>query len=224
MQSKLPPTLQGLHSPEVESGTDIDKLISDIHGIGKKPPLGKLPAAVSQAQEIKTGYSPAVSAVARLLVKESKHGLTSDPSSSIGEIAAAAKLIPEDAEDAIYELEECGFLRVDRLLGRSSRYHVSTMPSLFVEFDPYFMGWDAEEDTAQIATSIINDKNFPRSPREIAQIYGWELRRLNPALKYLVDEGVIHDTFAFGIQPLIIRSVQATSSSAMRRFLREHQS
>ena len=89
---KLPPLLQSLYSPEIESGTDIDELVSDIYEINKKPPLGKPPATISQAQEVETGYSPAVSAVARLLVTESKNGLTFDPQSTIGEIATAAEL------------------------------------------------------------------------------------------------------------------------------------
>ena len=59
----------------------------------KKPPLGQPPAAVLQAQEVEIDYSPAVSAVARLLVEESNHGLTSDPKTTIGKIAAAAELI-----------------------------------------------------------------------------------------------------------------------------------
>ena len=221
---KLPPTLRGLLSPEIESGTDIDKLINDIHGVSEKPPLGQPPAAVLHAQDVETVYSPAASTVAKLLVKESKHGLTSDPQATIGDIATAAELSVEDAEDAIYELKDRGFLKVRRPLGkRVPNHHVSTTPSLFVEFDRYFMGWDAVKDAVQIATGMANDTKFTASPEEIVKQYGWAHRRLNPALKYLVDEEVIHDTFAFGIQPLIIDSVQETSRSAIRKFLREHQ-
>ena len=220
----LPPTLEGVLSPEIKSGTDIDSLINDIYGVSEKPPLGKPPAAVVQAHEVDTGYSPAVSAVAKLLVEESKNGLTADPSSSIGAIAKAAKLNPEDAEDAIYELEERGFLRIDKFVGaRPSQYHVRTMPSLFVEFDRHFMGWDGVEDAIQIATDMVNDKKFTTNPEEMAKRYGWSHRRLNPALKYLVDKGVIHDTSGYGRRTVIIRAVKTTSSSAVRRFLREHQ-
>ena len=94
---KLPPTLRGLMSPEIKSGTDIDKLINDIHGVSEKPPLGQPPAAVLHAQDVETVYSPAVSAVAKLLVKESKHELTSDPQATIGSIATVTKLSIEDA-------------------------------------------------------------------------------------------------------------------------------
>ena len=223
--SDLPPTLQGMLSPKIESGTDIDGLISDIYEISKKPALGVPPAAVQQAQKIKTGYSPAVQAVAKLLVEESKNGLYADPSSSIGAMAEASELKPEDAEDAVRELENHDFLRIGKFMGaRSSQYHVSTKPSLFVEFDRYFMGWDATEDAVQIATDIVNDKKFTTNPEEMAKQYGWSHRRLNPALKYLVDKEVIHDASGYGRRTVIIRCVKATSSSALRRFLREHQS
>ena len=220
----LPPTLEGVLSPEIKSGTDLSGLVSDIYEMNKKPPLGNPPAAVVQAHEVDTGYSPAVLAVAKLLVEESKNGLTADPRATMGNIASATELEMADAEDAIRELEDYGFLKVDEFLGkRPSQYHVRTMPSLFVKFDRYFMGWNAEEDAVQIATDMVNDKKFPTSPEKIAKQYGWSHRRLNPALKYLVDEDVIHDTFAFGIQPLIISFVKANHSSAVRRFLREHQ-
>ena len=41
--NRLPPTLEGLLSPEIESGDNIGKLINDIHGVSEKPPLGKRP-------------------------------------------------------------------------------------------------------------------------------------------------------------------------------------
>ena len=44
--SDLPPTLRGLLSPEIKSGTDLIKLISDIYEMNKKPTRGKPPAAV----------------------------------------------------------------------------------------------------------------------------------------------------------------------------------
>ena len=83
---KLPLTLQDLYSPEIESDTDIDKLISDIYGISKKTQLGDPPASISQApQEVDTRYSPAALAVARLFVEKSKNSRTRiDFSLSVG--------------------------------------------------------------------------------------------------------------------------------------------
>lgn len=220
----LPLTLKGVKSPEIKSGTDIGDLISDIYELSKKPALGEPPAAVRQAQEIETGYPPAVQAVAKLLVEKSKHGRASDPSSTIREIAAAVGSSLEDAEDAVYDLEEHGFLRkISKFLGKKpSGYRVSTMPSLFVEFDRYFMGWNAEDDAIQIATDMVNDKKFTTNPEKIVKQYGWSPRRLNPALKYLVDEEAIHNTYKHGIHPLVISCVRETSHSAIRRFLQEH--
>ena len=139
-------------------------------------------------------------------------------------LAKATGLDEEDAEDVIRELAADGFLIIDEFLEESSsNYSISTKPSLFVEFDCHFMGWNAERDAVQIATDMMNDEKFTTNPEEMAKIYGWSFRRLNPALKYLVDGGTIHDMFEYGIQPLLISSVEETRSLAIRRFSREHQ-
>ena len=159
-------------------------------------------------------------AVAKLLVEESKHGLTSDPSSTIGEIAAAAKINLEDAEDAVYALEEYGFLRIDKFLGKKpSDCRVRTMPSLFVEFDRYFMGWNAKEDAVQIATDMINNKKFTASPEKIAEQYDWSPRRLNPAIYWLEKRKMVTLRKTFGTAPYICAVIKG-DPSALRRLVK----
>ena len=73
--------------------------------------------------------------------------------------------------------------------------------SLFAEFDRFFAGWDTEEDVKRIATDMNSDKDFPTAPADIAKRYGWEMTRLEPALHWIREQGLvkIHNAIGQGI-------------------------
>ena len=219
---KLPPTLRSLHSPEIESGTDIDNLISDIYEVNKKPPLGKLPAAVLQVQEVETDYSKAVSAVARVFVVKSKNSRTRiNFTLSVEEIMRETSLSSEDVEDVYHELKDEGFFKQGREnIGWSVSNPSDSIAadlSLFAEFDRFFAGWDTEEDAKRIATDMSSDKNFPTKPADIAKRYRWEMTRLEPALHWLREQGLVNIRNAIGQG---IGFCVAPNRSALRRFVR----
>ena len=219
---ELPPTLQSLHSPEIESGTNIDKLISDIYEMNKKPSRGKPPAAVLKAQEAETGYSPAVSAVARVFVEKSKNSRSRIMFVlSVGEIIRETGLSSEDVEDAYHELEDYGFLKGEEYIGWSVSNPSDSIAadlSLFAEFDRFYAGWDTKEDTKRIAIDMSSDKNFPTKPADIAKRYEWEMSRLEPALHWLREQEIvkIHNAIGEGIGFCV-----EPNRSALRRFVRE---
>jgi hypothetical protein len=47
------------------------------------------------------------------------------------------------------------------------------------------MGWKPSDDALKLATRMMNEDNFPREPAKIAALFGWEPRRLNPAISFL---------------------------------------
>ena len=215
---RLPPTLRGLLSPEIKSGTDIDGLISDIYGVNKKPTPGTPPAAVLQAQEVKTGYSPAVSAVAKLFVERSQSALKFDPQLDVDEIVGATKLTVNDVLDAVDELEEDGFVERTKELVPPEEATIIPCEQLFVVFDRFWKPWNSNKDAQQIAVDMTNNEKFPTSPSAIADHYGFEMRQLIPALYWLRDRGLVRISdgmgtgIGFHVEP---------NRSALRRFVRE---
>jgi hypothetical protein len=207
--SALPPLLSGMHSPEIAADEDIAQLINDIYGVSRKPPRGAPPAAVQNAAAAKTGYSAAASAVARLFVERSQHGLFADPQMDVEDVAKETGLSLEDAKDALYELS--GFLKI-------SLDHVLVQGTLFAEFDRYWKPWNPAEDALRLAADIVNDPELPADCKQIAERYGWEPRRLNPAIAYLLERRLIVDYQAIGSAPWAI--VRIVGNEHIRRFVK----
>ncbi len=206
--STLPPLLSGMHSPEIAADEDIAQLINDIYGVSRKPPRGAPPAAIQTAVTAKTGHSAAASAVARLFVERSKHALFADPQMNVADVAKETGLSLEDTKDALFELS--AFLKI-------SLEHVMVQGTLFAEFDSYWKPWNTAEDALRLAADIVNDPEFPADCKQIAERYGWEPRRLNPAIYYLLERQLIVDYRALGTPWATVRVV---GNEHVRRFVK----
>lgn len=209
--SDLPPLLSGMLAPEIKANQDITQLINDIHGIGRKPRLGKAPHAASS--ETKTGYSAAANAVARYFVQNSKHGRFGDPMTDVEPLAQEAGLSLDDTKDALYELSA---------FFKDNPFHVVVKPSLFAEFDRHWKDWDPREDALKLAADIMNDEAFPADSESIAERYGWEARRLNAAATFLNERDLITDYQVMG-QPQFEHFRIVGKADKMRRFLKSRQ-
>ena len=214
--SALPPLLRGLASPTVTTDAELKQLINDIYGVSRKPPLGPSPEAVTEARQTDTGYSPAATAVARLFVERSEHGLFADPQFRVGELAREAGLSIEDTEDALYELSD--FVGMSSALGEISQKHVFAKGICFAEFDRHWKPWNPAEDALQLAADLVNDPEFPSAPEGIAERYGWKSRRLNPAISYLLERELIHDLQTMGTHPYAVADIVRNNQT--RRFVK----
>lgn len=208
--SLLPPLLRGMLSPEVDTEAEnIQQLVNDIHGVTHKPPLGPAPAPVVNAARTESGYSAAVTSVAEVFVKNSSCGRSHDPQIRVEKLMETTGLSRDDIVDALHELTSMAVL-----------YHGdSAWPKdeLFPEFDKYWMPWDPARDGLQLAADLVNVEGFPERAAEIAARYGWEPRRLNPAITYLTARGVVRGSSAIGV-PYVAVWIQKTDDT--RRFVR----
>jgi hypothetical protein len=98
-------------------------------------------------------------------------------------LATELQLSEEDTKDAVFELGPLVNNYRDKL--------ITPEDALFVEFDRYWMPWDAETDALQVAAGLINDPDFPKEQDKLAEHLGWPARRLNPAIAYLADRALI---------------------------------
>lgn len=205
---ELPPLMRGMLSPEVSGPEhDLTHLINEIHGVSKKPPLGPPPIAVQAAQQSSTGYSAAATAVLKLFSDNASDAFYGDPSFTESELAEKLQLAPDDVTDALHELRN--FLKV-------TFGHVRPETELFASFDKHWRDWNPEQDAIKLALDLVQDTSFPSQSAEIAMRYGWQPRRLNPALAYLINRKVILDKKTLGTMPWLIHWVQKTDET--RRF------
>ncbi|WP_338828336.1 toll/interleukin-1 receptor domain-containing protein [Bradyrhizobium sp. 27S5] len=206
--SGLPPLLSGIHSPSITGDEDLTQLISDIHGLTRRPPRGEAPSAKS-SQSSDTGYSAAANAIARLCVEKSENALFADPQFDIETLAKETGLSNADTEDALHEL---------RAFFKTSSFHVLVEGALFAEFDRYWKPWKPADDALRLAADIMSDPQFPADCAEIAVRYGWEPRRLNATIYYLLERRLIVDYRAIGTMPWAI--VRIVGNDNMRRFVK----
>lgn len=205
----LTPLLRTLVSPSLDGDFDaaIAQLISDIHGVTKKPPLGAAP----KVEQAHGGYSDAANLIARYFVEKTKTARFADPQSSVDELARELSLTPEDVRDGLYEL---------RAFFRKMQFD-RAMPeeTLFVEFDKAFTDHDPAQDALKLALDLMNDEKFPTEAQKIAERYGWNPRQLNPALAYLVQRGLIRDRKVLNSGDWLMPFVDK-HADAMRRFVK----
>jgi hypothetical protein len=185
----LPPLLQGSHSPALDNyETDLASLVSDIHGISRKPPLGPKPSSLGGRTD-GIGLSPAAEMVVRLMVEQSEHGDALDPHVGAEELQEATGLIDDDIEDAVDELSGQGFIQKHVRLGGGGTLgftFVTPEGELFAKFDSHYKSWDPAKDAVTLASHLLAAGDNGISVPEAAGEFGWEPRRMNPAIHYLV--------------------------------------
>lgn len=213
---KMPALLQGMLSPSVDADGAVQQLISEIHGISRKPPLGAPPQAVRDAESVNSSYSPGALAVAKYFVEQSEHAYH-DVQIEQGHLAEAAKLTWEDLQDALHELRD--FVDIHKHIGDPATYTVMPRVDLYTEFDHHWKDWEPREDALKLAADILADKEFPSWLRQISDRYGWPPRRLNPAVQYLVQRGCLHDSDEIGSHPYITHYFRETDT--LRRYMRD---
>lgn len=205
---ELPPLIRGLLSPEVnDQATNLAPVIQDIHGVHRRPALGAPPPVTRVPQ---TGYSPAATAVARVIVTEATHGYMAEVQFSVAEMAEKTTLAKEDAEDAIFELR--------RFFIPAGHDHYAVKDAFYAAFDGYFMGFNPAEDALRLAADLVNDDSFPGDPNTIAERYGWKPRRLNSAITYLAERDVVRTNGGIGTAPFVTGAVVGTADT--RRFVK----
>ncbi len=209
----LPPLLSGMHAPEISADEDITQLINDIHGISRKPKLGPRPHA--QAAEVKTltGYSAAANTIARYFVENTQYGRFGDPIIDVEPLAEKTGLTIDDTKDALFELSA---------FFKDVKIHALVKASLFTEFDRHWKPWDPRKDALKLAADIMNDPELPADSKAIAERYGWEPRRLNPAANYLFERGLLQDYKVLGNPEFELHRIVGKTDE-LRRFLKGRQ-
>lgn len=217
----LPPLLQGSHSPALDDyDADLASLVSDIHGISRKPPLGERPAPLRGRTE-GIGVSAAAETIVRLIVERSEHGDSMDPQLGADELRSATGLIDDDIEDAADELEGQGFVRKHIFIGSGSLGFSYLTPEgeLFAKFDRHYKPWDPAIDAVTLASRLLEAEHGGISIPKVAEEFGWEPRRMNPAVHYLVNRRLVDHGKELGSSPWT--TLWLHRSAATRRFVRD---
>jgi hypothetical protein len=135
--------------------------------------------------------------VARYFIEGSEHG-TADSDVAQRDLAEALELDEQEIHRAVAELASRGYLERLAILGTTTP-PVSPAPRLFWDFDRFIKGWDPRRDARTVALALIASSETGHgrlATRTFADHQGWPLRRLNPALGYLIEWALVDESSA----------------------------
>ena len=221
--NELPPLLRPWLSPSIDDyDRAVPQLISDIHGISRRPLLGSAPELVTKSQSTRTRLSAAADSIVRLLVERSETGRTGDASFDPETLQQTLGLTDDDLIDAVDELSRQGFIQKLESLGagRHGFHLLHAKATLFSEFDTLIHPWDPAADAVELAVTLVQDDQKGNVPSLAAEM-GWEARRINPAITWLKRRQLIKtDSGVLGGMPWICFSLMTTAET--RRFVKSH--
>jgi hypothetical protein len=189
----LPPLVQTLRSPNLD---DYDAALAEIsaalHGVSRRPIRGPAPGTIQAHAMGVEGLSPAASQIAKLCSDSSSSGGHGERTIEVQELRTTTGLRDDDIVDAVDELHERGFIWIDKHLGmgRIGFAAIRAKAALFSALDSHFTANDPEQDALRIAADLVNEVESG-SVAEMSAHYGWEPRRINPALTYLTERDAV---------------------------------
>ena len=168
----------------------LPQLVSDVLGLSRKPPAGALPTMTQIGDT--HGLSKVAFAIVEMMVKQSESALDRDPAfNESDELTNRLEATAEDFRDAIDDLKQLGVIEEASYTGRG--WQVRAKPELFAQFDQLFQPWNPEHDARTIASRLFANKPDGESiaAEKLAKDLGWESRRMNPAIQYLLSRDLI---------------------------------
>lgn len=186
------------------------KTIEDIYlALKKKLSSSKapLPRETETDESIEQlGLSGDAIILLKLLSGKSERALSNDPMMKAHEVMGSLQLSEEDLSLAADELNEKGFVTLQKTLGmgKVGFYYIGTKERLFSVTDKYLKGWNPEEDSVTLAQTLIDiaRDGHSASIQNADELLKWGPRRINPALFLLIDEDMV--TPSKSVNPLYI--------------------
>ncbi|HEY2093450.1 MAG TPA: toll/interleukin-1 receptor domain-containing protein [Thermoanaerobaculia bacterium] len=219
--NRLPPLLAPLLSPELRSyEADIRRVIDDIRGVSRKPPVTPFEALPSPSWSLSLRLSPLAASIAEMFAQRSVKG-RNDPQLDIFIVREITGASNDDLIDAIGELKDLGWVKPHGVIGAAPFGYRIVTPTehLFAHVDPYVMNWSVEQDAVRVAAEVANAPNRGLRSAEIASRLSWTPRRLNPTLSFLIGRRLV----------LASENIDATfvssylmSNDRTRRFVRDN--
>lgn len=192
---------------------DMQEIANEILGVTKAPPVAAPPA---YARTRVPDLSAAATQVAKYLVEHTEQARIWDPQVSSGEMAKILGMVETDVIDAYEELKALGCIKIEAVFGPANGYPAGPTERLFVRYDRYWKDWDPAKDAIVVARMAAENPNG--NTQAIMEKLGWNARRMNPALSYLIERDLVMSSESKS-QPLVTHWIQSTD--ATRRFLKQ---
>lgn len=217
----IPNALRALKWVDLSSAFDkgARELLKSIFEIREKPEMGLPPRFVVSRTESIGGLSPEATNLGRFLIEDSEESHPFEKTYEVKRLAEALEFTPQEMNDAIEELELKGLVRSLKLLGTQPYNYGQVEPTypLYLHFQGITTPYDPENDIRIVASAIAAKEQL--SGQDIQQITKLPPSRINRAIRYLEDYGIIQVVKYLGTTPFVFGRAQATRLT--RKFVRE---
>lgn len=194
----------------------VQKILNSVHGTTEKSTRLSRESITSALTESVAGLSKAASAVGLFVLR------SADPDSgyvsafSGHALSAVLDFDPQTINGAADELEKAGMVRTWKTLGTAPYEFVQLEPTyvLYQEFLEY-LEYNPEEDIQITATAIAAAGQI--QSQELADSTGLSPGRLNRAVEYLADYGLVRRLQTLGTHPFTFAHIMETERT--RRFV-----
>lgn len=122
--------------------------------------------------------------LAEILCERSNYGLENDQMFTKYQLPQLLDLDVDVIDEVIDELVELGLITYVNCASR-----LWANDCLFWKFDKIVKGWDTVKDSLIIAKTLQDIESDYMSLDQIQRVLSWDLRRINPAATYLVENG-----------------------------------
>lgn len=187
----------------------VRQIINAIHGISEKPQLGVLSEHIKNLPDNVGTLSKLATSVALSILKLKDPDSEKLISYKNSEIEETSKLTPEEINDAVDELEENGLIKTRNYLGTAPYTFGEVIPTYLI-YHEYkdVLTYDPYTDIKTVASAIVALKQSDgKSLTEYTKLsYG----RLNRAVEYLEDYGIVEVHQYMGTYPYVFGQVEAT--------------
>lgn len=206
-------------SEDFDSG--IRQIIKSIYGVSDKPPLGKIPEYIVTLKNSVGGLSKIASTIGSVFISHAEEKMRFDEYITSEELHKFAPMLTiEEFNDAVDELEEYGLVKTIKYFGTAPYDFGSIKPTyaLFLHFKDEGLDYDPIEDIKSVAATIASKNQLNgKTLQEYTKI---QPLRLNRAVAYLDDYGIIETINYLGTAPFDFGTVIATRKT--RQYVNEH--
>ena len=193
------------------------EVLKTIYDVTDKPPLGTPPTFIVDRLKSVAGYSPEATNICLYILSKNDDN-NAYTYIDAQEISKDTGLTPKEINIAVDELEDSGLVKLHKSLGTFPYEFSGLSPTyvLFFNFAKDVLHYDPEKDVKQIAVLISNKNELdgPAITKETDLTPG----RINRAVEYLEDSGIVKVLKTLGTSPYSFYLVYSTS--ATHRFVK----
>ena len=206
----------------VDFDDGIRQVVKTIYDVLEKPALGKIPKYIAELKTSVGGLSRAASTVGSILLSRQdgqlgfENGYTGEEMHQV-----VSMLTEEEINDAVDELEEYGLVHTLKYMGTAPYNFGGVEPTyaLFLHFKEEGLDYDPIEDIKTVASAAASQKNGIDG-NGIQELCNLQPVRINRAVAYLDDYGVVRVRKSLGTAPFKFGLVEATRKT--RQFVEEN--